>query len=214
MIKNPLTCPLIIFDLDGVLVDSKEAHEKALNLALQEISKEFTISQQEFEQLKGMNTKNILSILTQQKTLPKEKHLEIFHRKQELTKKIILEYQEDKEKQEMMKKLKTENHLLYCGSNTTFNTLKLILLKKGLIEYIDFFISCEDSKPKPNPDIYQYCISRSGYSPQQCLIVEDSEFGKQAAKGAGANLCEVKNSQETTYQRIQEELQKIAKNQN
>ena len=138
-------------------------HYKAFNLALEKIDKKFIIDYNEhLSKYDGLPTKKKLEILSVQKGLPREKHNEVWKLKQQMTQKIILEeYKEDEKIKEILKKLKNDEYILYCASNAVFNTIKLILLKKGFMEYFDFFISCEDVKnPKPNTEIYNTCISR------------------------------------------------------
>lgn len=66
---------LIIFDLDGVLIDSKEIHFNALNLALKEFGNEFIISRDEQNStFEGLTTKSKLNILTKTKNLPESLH--------------------------------------------------------------------------------------------------------------------------------------------
>jgi beta-phosphoglucomutase-like phosphatase (HAD superfamily) len=64
-----------IFDLDGVLIDSKEIHFDALNLALSEIDSSYVISKEEQAlAYEGLSTKAKLDILSYSKGLPKEFH--------------------------------------------------------------------------------------------------------------------------------------------
>ena len=59
---------LIIFDLDGVLIDSKEVHFNALNNALSEVGKEYIISKEDHLKIyDGLPTRKKLSLLTEQK---------------------------------------------------------------------------------------------------------------------------------------------------
>ena len=56
----------------------------------------------------------------------------------------------------------------------------------GLIEYFDFVLTAEDCrKTKPDPAPYLLALSRSGYTPEECLVIEDSERGLIAARTAG-----------------------------
>ena len=77
---------LIIFDLDGVLVDAKELHYEALNLALESIDKKYVIKRNEhLSTYDGLSTKNKLNMLTEQKGLPAEAHNDVWGKKQEQT---------------------------------------------------------------------------------------------------------------------------------
>ena len=63
---------LIIFDLDGVLVDARELHYESLNLALASIDKKYVIDRKEhLATYDGLSTTSKLNMLSEQKNLPK-----------------------------------------------------------------------------------------------------------------------------------------------
>ena len=63
----------------------------------------------------------------------------------------------------------------------------MMLLRKGLLEFIDFFYSNQDVKnPKPNTEMYLKCMIKAGVDPKDCVIVEDSHIGRKAAIKSGA----------------------------
>ena len=77
---------LIIFDLDGVLVEAKNLHFQALNEALSEINPGYKIDWSEhLNKYDGLKTYQKLNLLTQEKGLPKEVHDQVWQRKQHLT---------------------------------------------------------------------------------------------------------------------------------
>ncbi len=81
---------LIIFDLDGVLIDSREIHYESLNLSLERLDKKYTISREEHLSLyDGLPTSQKLKILTEKRGLPVEKYEEIWRNKQDETLKIF-----------------------------------------------------------------------------------------------------------------------------
>jgi dTDP-glucose pyrophosphorylase len=88
----------------------------------------------------------------------------------------------------------------------------MILLRKGLMEYVEFFVTNEDvAKPKPNPEMYLKAMMSLGVSPKQCVIVEDSHIGREAAISSGAHLCAVMNSADLTYDKIEKAIKKANK---
>ena len=81
---------LIIFDLDGVLVDSKCIHFYAFNYALSAHSNGYEISFSEHHNLyDGLSTKTKLELLSRKRGLPNELHESIWKTKQSETSKII-----------------------------------------------------------------------------------------------------------------------------
>ena len=86
----------IIFDLDGVLIDSKEIHFDALNLALSEIDNHYVISKKDqASTFEGLSTKAKLDILSYSKGLPKELHNVIWEKKQIYSSKMFQVFEKD-----------------------------------------------------------------------------------------------------------------------
>ena len=78
---------LIIFDLDGVLIDTKDTHYEALNQALMQVGDEYIISESEHvSTYDGLSTSEKLAILSEKRLLPASKHQLIWNKKQEITK--------------------------------------------------------------------------------------------------------------------------------
>jgi dTDP-glucose pyrophosphorylase len=99
--------------------------------------------------------------------------------------------------------LKNQEFSLYCASNSVRKTVFRMLLRKGLIEYFDDFISNQDVKnPKPHPEMYWKLMSKHSLRPTETLIVEDSHTGREAAILSGATLCAVRDPEDVQYETI------------
>ena len=87
---------LIIFDLDGVLVDAKEIHYQALNQALSNIDSKYIINREEhLSEYDGNPTRTKLTMLSQQKGLPYELHDKVWEDKQNITLEMINKLEKD-----------------------------------------------------------------------------------------------------------------------
>jgi len=196
---------LIIFDMDGVLVDARELHYEALNRSLSLAGEEYIITRSEhLSTYDGLPTSKKLDLLTDKKGLPEESHNLVWMKKQEMTREIISEkFTEDKRIKEVLHKLKLEGYAVCVASNSIRETVKLMLLKKGLLEYVDFFYTNQDVKfPKPSTEMYLKCMIKAGVSPKETVIVEDSHVGRKAAVASGAVLCPVKSTNDVTYEYV------------
>lgn len=72
-------------------------------------------------------------------------HNKIWALKQSKTFDVINDtFQYDNRLRLIMSELKRRGFQLFCASNSIYNTIKLMLLRKGLLEYFDYIISCED----------------------------------------------------------------------
>lgn len=196
---------LIIFDLDGVLVSTKDIHYISLNKALSNIDSKYEISLQDhYERYDGLPTSRKLKMLTEDKNLPIQFYEQINRDKQRYTFDLIREIiKRDDRLIEVLKKLKNDGFKVYVASNAIRETVKLLLYYTGLIEYVDYYISNEDVKnSKPNAEIYLKCIIDAGVNPNETLIVEDSPRGIESAINARCNLLVVKNPEDVTYKKI------------
>lgn len=204
---------LICFDLDGVLVDSKETHFTALNLALAEIDVKYVISLDEhLKKYDGLPTKKKLELLHKDKGFPKEKFDDVWNRKQELTNDVIkkcvnISYQICS----LFEKLYQDGIKIYVCSNSIRQTTKMYLLRLGVMEWVEEFITNEDVKfAKPHPSMYTMAMFKAGTSPKETLIVEDSHVGITAANASAANVCIVKNTKDVNVDNIYSHLTKYA----
>ena len=200
---------LIIFDLDGVLVDARELHYNALNKALESIDKKFIIPRDEhLSTYDGLSTTKKLNLLSENKKLPKELHDSVWRLKQEKTRQIIDGFSIDSRIQGILRSLKSEGFLIACATNSIRETAKLQLIRKGFFEYIDFMYSNQDvTNPKPNSEIYLRCMLRAEVNPNETLIIEDSHIGRKGAIASGGVLCGVKDTTDVTYDRIKKYIQ-------
>ena len=201
---------LIIFDLDGVLVEAKEIHYKTLNQALWEIAKsnKYVISEAEHLSIyDGLKTNQKLELLTQNKGLQRDTYETVWNRKQDLTIEAISQLQPDLEKIELFKELRDRGYKLACASNSIRRSVLVMLAKIGIIEYMDLIISNEDVKnSKPHPEMYWKAMSMMGCLPEETLIVEDSPHGLLAASRSRASVLRVDNPKDLTLEKISNKL--------
>jgi HAD superfamily hydrolase (TIGR01509 family) len=196
---------LVCFDLDGVLVESKETHYKAFNMALAEIDPKYIISEDEhLKYFDGLPTNKKLSLLTTKKGFPENLYEQVWRRKQELTFDVIKSTVKANNKIcDLFSLLKQKGYKIAVCSNSIKQTTKLYLLNLGLMEFVDDFISNEDVKsPKPNPAMYLKAMLLYGVSPEETLIVEDSYVGITAAKSSGGHILVVKNPSEVNIDNV------------
>ena len=195
---------LFIFDLDGVLVEACDWHRDALNAALKE-SCGYTISQHDHLTIfNGIPTSKKLEILTNMGILPKHSHKKINDLKQEKTIQMIEENAYvRKEKIEMIKEIKKNNHIVCCYTNSIRKTAELMLNKTGIKDMFEKILTNQDvSKPKPDPEGYKFLMMEFGISSEYTYIIEDSPKGIAAAEASGANVIKVKNADDVDITKI------------
>ena len=195
---------LIIFDLDGVLVDARELHYEALNKALRALDEKYVISREEhLSTYDGLSTQKKLDMLTDKKGLPWKQQLSVWQLKQQMTKEIINGFPVDTRIQSILRTLKSEGYIIACATNSIRETAKLQLIRRGFFEHIDFMYSNQDVKnPKPNSEMYLKCMIKAGVNPNQTVIVEDSHIGRKGALSSGAYLCAVEDCDDVSYDKV------------
>ena len=198
---------LIIFDLDGVLVEAKNIHYDALNEALGE----YAISWNEhLSTYDGLKTTQKLQMLTEKKGLPVEEHSNIWERKQQITLQMLKKLEPNEVLVDLMDKLSSSGYKIAVCSNSIRKTVLTVLSKLGIMEYMDLVISNEDVKnSKPHPEMYWKAISMMSCLPEQTLIVEDSPYGLLAASRSKSHILRVKNPSEVRFKNIIKKLVEI-----
>ena len=192
---------LVLFDLDGVLIDAKKIHYEALNEALGE---QYAISEKEHTNTyDGRKTFEKLKLLTEQKGLPTTLHNEIYDKKQSITMEKISALEPIEEITKLFQELEQQKYLIGVCSNSIRRTVLTALAKTQLMEYCSVIISNEDVKnSKPHPEMYWKAMSMMSVLPEETLIVEDSPPGLLAAERSRANYIRVDNPYVVTREKI------------
>ena len=199
--------------MDGVLVDARELHYKALNNALSKIDEKYVVNREEhLSTYDGLPTSKKLQMLTEKKGLPEDLHHTVWKNKQiETTEIIDKEFTYDDRIRGILSSLKSRGFKICVASNSIRETVKLMLLRKGFLEYIDFFYSNQDVKnPKPATEMYLRCMIKANTSPKQTIIIEDSHIGRKAALDSGAHLCAVRDTQDVKMDHINDHIKKAS----
>tara|TARA_R110000822_G_scaffold142006_1_gene279943 strand:+ start:795 stop:2162 length:1368 start_codon:yes stop_codon:yes gene_type:complete len=199
---------LIIFDLDGVLVEAKNIHFDSLNGAL---GKKYAISWNEhLSKYDGLKTSQKLNMLSESKGLPKEDHDLIWVDKQQLTLQKLRELEPNPILINLMDCLVVKGYKIAVCSNSIRKTVLTVLSKLGIMEYMDLVISNEDVKnSKPHPEMYWNAISMMSCLPEETLIVEDSPYGLLAASRSKSHILRVKNPKQVTLNNLNKKLKEI-----
>ena len=175
----------VIFDMDGVLVDSQPYHFKA---DIDTMAEYGVIKDQKFyEAFAGTLTSDRMRILKDlfKLDIPVE---EMVKKREDMILEIMA--REDIKPvsgiPEFLKSIKNRGLKTAVASSSGYDLIGLILSRLGISEYFDSITSGNDVKRgKPSPDIFLLAAEKIGAEPSKCLVVEDSENGVRAAKAAG-----------------------------
>jgi HAD superfamily hydrolase (TIGR01509 family) len=175
----------VIFDMDGVIIDSEPIH---LEIAYQ-VSKKIgmTCLKKDFEKFIGVSNKAMWEELIDKFKF--EKNIdEILKIHREMTFSIFREkdLKEINGIKELLESLRENNLPCAVASSSPLELIEIIIEKLDIKKYMRYYISGESlSKSKPNPMIFFKVAQKLKVKPQECLVIEDSKHGVQAAKRAG-----------------------------
>lgn len=174
----------VIFDLDGLLIDSEIISYKIYKEILQQFGYDFSI--EEYAQnFSGKTEVNNITNLIDKYNLPWSIELGLKN-VLEIENKLIKKGVALKEgAKELLQHLKDNNFKTAIASSSTENRALTILKQHNLIEYFNEFVfGHEVEHGKPNPDIFLKTCHKLSQKPQECLVLEDSEAGIQSAYSA------------------------------
>ena len=172
----------VIFDCDGVLIDSERLMTNVLHQSLAKF--DLTLSQAEIdENIVGQTTEVFQAYIAKRfgETLSQKFYIE--HNQS-----VNHAFSNDLVLIDGIESLLQSIDLpLACASNSGTASLANKLKITQLNRYFDVVVAAQDvQKPKPYPDVYLKAASELGVEPKKCWVVEDSPIGMQA--GANANM--------------------------
>jgi HAD superfamily hydrolase (TIGR01549 family) len=176
----------IIFDMDGVIVNSEPLHRKAYFDMFEEFN--LSVSNKLYESFTGKSTSAIckelcgifdLSISHKKLIFSKRKHFKtIFDNDPE--------FQMIDGALSLIQNYFFNNLTLILASSASMTNINRVFKKFDLDKFFKAKISGADLKEsKPNPEIFIKAAKLSGFSKSECIVIEDSTNGIIAAKSAG-----------------------------
>ena len=199
-----MSISLVVFDLDGVLIDSKKIHFNSLNHALKVFAPGFEISWSDHNSVfDGLPTRKKLIKLNEVKGLDPSLFDEIVKLKNRCTRNALLSLEKDEDLMETLSILKNKTDHLIVASNSIKETVDIVCNKLGIDEFLTMKFSNEDVvNPKPHPEIYWKAMMSVNADPNSTLIIEDSVIGLEAAHKSGAHVFRVRNRSDVSISNI------------
>lgn len=180
----------IIFDMDGVIVDSEPIHEKAEVQVCREFGME--VSKKEWDGFRGKKLEDIFSYANKKYGTGNEPIEKMIERKIEVyLAQALKEMQLVPGVLEFLEKLEAEQKYRYALTTSGRKVQQdKILSKFGLENFFEIMVTADDvSNGKPHPEPYLITVEKLGELPENCLVIEDSDNGIISAKAAGCMAC-------------------------
>jgi HAD superfamily hydrolase (TIGR01509 family) len=180
-----MTPELVIFDCDGVLVDSERLSVSALlgmiALAGGKISEDAA-----YEHFLGKSMKSVLEILGRDFGLDiDDQHLT------EMRVELMRKFRDELKPMPGIEQVLPRLGLPCCvASSGTLDRIRHALEVTGLLGLLEphLFSAGMVARGKPAPDLFLHAAAKMGATPQKCLVVEDSPAGVEAARAAGMRV--------------------------
>ena len=176
----------MIFDLDGVIVDTAKFHFIAWRKLANDLG--FDITEEQNEQLKGVSRVHSLQKILKWGEI--ELSEEEFKKQTTQKNENYLSYVEKMDESEILPGVRkvidylSEKNIPFALGSASKNA-PLILEKIGLYEEFDAIVDGNDvSKAKPSPEVFLVAAEKLGLAAEDCIVFEDSVAGIQAANNA------------------------------
>ena len=181
----------VIFDWDGVVIDSSAQHERSWELLAEEIQK--PLPADHFKEGFGKKNQEIIPGLLRWSEDPEEIR-KLGERKEELYRELVREQGVVvlPGARELLEALKNASIPRSVGSSTPRSNLDSIFAATGLDRLFDAVVCGDDvANGKPAPDVFLLAAKRLGLDPADCLVIEDAHVGIEAAHRAGMKVLAV-----------------------
>lgn len=175
----------VIFDMDGVIVDTEPVHKYAYYKHFEELNIE--VSEELYASFTGNSTRNVFQRIKDtfqlnddvEDLILRKRFLfnDAFDTKEDL---FLIEGVED-----LIKELHQSGIELILASSASKGTIQRVFNRFNLHQYFSHTVSGEDfPKSKPHPAIFLHAASLSIHPKENCIVIEDSTNGVAAAKAA------------------------------
>ena len=205
----------VIFDFDGVITDSEILHFRAFNQMLAQYGIEITIKDY-YKTYLGFNDVDCYKLLIHQGLLKiNEQHIDgLVEQKKQIFEKLaktegkIIEGVRD-----FLKMLEQNNVSMAICSGSLLTEVEMVLEEARLRHLFEVIVSAEHiKKGKPHPEGFLLSLQRLNESREnpitanQCIVIEDSHWGLEAAKAAGMYTIAVTNSYDAEQLSLAEKI--------
>ncbi|MDQ3021441.1 MAG: HAD family phosphatase [Bacteroidota bacterium] len=187
---------IIIFDMDGVLIDSEPSYLEMNKKLFAEFGIE--MDDENYKALVGLPSMPMWTMLKKKYDLKNE--VSDFMDLEKRRMHEILDSEKISKPVEgiisILKSLKEKNYKLSVASSSAKANINFVLKKLNLNEYFDFIISGEEVvNGKPAPDIFLRVAEKFNMEPKNCFVIEDSANGIRAANLAGMQSIGFSNNE-------------------
>jgi len=176
----------VIFDMDGVLINSEPVHMRLEAEMYDELGLELSFEEQ--QSFVGMSAMDSWRFVIEKYGLGETPH-DLFIRGRAKYLKVLRETEEVhimEGARQLIKRLENSGYHLLLASSATSPTITEVLKKFDMVKTFPLFIGGDMvHKSKPNPEIFLRIAEIAQVPPSECVVIEDAAHGVTAARKAG-----------------------------
>jgi len=179
----------VIFDMDGVLIDSVKIHWQAMNEVLGAYG--IHVADEELPKYIGRPQRSQLEQLSNENGV--ELDYDTINQRTTAIKRVLLENIQPKEGVvQLLTLLKDSNIPMAIATSNNRDEMEMRLTDAGIIDFFSKFVTEDDvTEHKPNPAVYLEAAKQLDADPSSCVVFEDAPAGVQAAKNANMTCIAV-----------------------
>ncbi len=182
--------PVAIFDMDGVLVDSEPLHLESTNQVLGTFG--HALSAEQNERYLGMNEQRFWSELRERFGIDEDVDALIERRHHALVALLREHLPLADGIRDLLASLRASGIDMAVASSSEREAIEFILERGGIAEFFGVIASGDEvARSKPDPEIFLLAAERLGRPAEDCLVLEDSVNGVNAARAAGMRCLRV-----------------------
>lgn len=175
----------VIFDMDGVLVDTYRAHYQSWLEMARPYGLRFT--EEQFGATFGRTSREIIAHFWGEGRLSESEIAEMDDRKEAAFRRIIAaDFPAMPGTTDLLERLATAGFRLAVGSSGPPENVEMVLQRLGAGRRFDAVVTGKDvTRGKPDPQVFLLAAERLNVAPRRCAVIEDAPAGVAAAKAAG-----------------------------
>jgi len=188
----------VIFDVDGVLVDSYAAHFESWKRLGGETG--VTLTEAQFAESFGRRSREVIrQHWGSMRHLTDAEVERLDYRKEKLFREILeKDFPGMDGARELIEALATDAMRIAVGSSAPEENVELVLDRLGVRDHVHVVVTGEDvQRGKPDPQVFLIAAERLAVAPARCVVVEDAPAGLEAARHAGMRAIGVRTTHAT-----------------
>jgi len=184
----------VIFDLNGTVLEDEDEYGKAFNQVLKSVGVD---SKAEYPHEKGIGVKENWDAFIKKYAINTAKNSSVLTEEtQAAYLKMISEVTVRPGFDEFVEKLKDSGAQVALATSNTWEQTDKILTITNLQGMFDVVTTCEEvAFNKPDPDIFTLTADKLGFERNECLVIEDSAAGVEAARRAGMKVIAIASTE-------------------